>query len=138
MPTLTSNDINKLVSLTFYPGVDSIIGTAFTNVKVKAILDHESVFQWIDPISMHANLYPSVFAGNPAIPNDYKGYLYAKIQLADGKMTVVGLPWISSFVVHTNTTIQTTVSDAQPADINRIRDILLLNGFRIQELKFLD
>jgi len=118
-----------------YPS--AIIGTQFSNVKVKAILDAESTFQWIDPISRHANVYPTL---PPGVPNDWRGYNYAKVELPDGQVTCVGLPWIDegSIQIHVNTTIQVTLTNVEPTDLNRIRDLLVLNGYSNLSVQFVD
>ena len=135
MANLTSADIGKIVSFTLYPA--AVIGTEFSYVKVKAILDPESTYQWIDPVSRHANVYPTL---PPGVPNSWRGYNYVKVELADGQVTCVGLPWIdeSSITIHTNTTVQAVISDVQPTDITRIRDLLVLNGFNKLDIQFLD
>lgn len=135
MANLTSNDINKIVSFSVYPV--AVLGATFEKVKVKAILDAESTFQWIDPVSLHANVYPTL---PPGTPNKYDGYLYAKIELQNGTITCIGLPWIDegSIVVHTNTTIQVVISDVEATDFVKIRDLLLLNGFNNINMSFVD
>lgn len=126
MANLTSDDIGKIVSFTVYPS--SIIGTLFEKVTVLAILDAESAFQFIDPISLHANVYPTLPLGTP---NNYRSYAYAKVKLLDGQVTCVGLPWINeaSIEIHTNTTFRFTINNRPAGDYQRVRNLLLLNGF---------
>lgn len=139
MPALTSNDINKIISFQLVTGAGPIVGTVFEKVKLKAILDAESTYQWIEPISLHANLFP-VPGTPPLTPNRFNGYLYAKIEMGDGQITCIGLPFIDegSIVIHENTTIQITINNVEPKDYNKIRDILLFNGFNDLSMDFVD
>jgi hypothetical protein len=125
---ITSEHIKKIVSFEVYPS--AILGSDFSMVQVLAILDYESLYGiGIDPVSMHANVYPSL---PPGTPNDYRQYSYVKIKLQDGSITALGLPWIndSTIAVHVNTQMRVTISGINAGtDVAKVRNALIQNGF---------
>lgn len=123
---ITSDSIGKLLSFSVYPS--AILGTVYTRVKVLAILDAETAFQYIDPASLHANVYPTLPQG---VPDQYDGYLYAKLRLQNGAVTCIGLPWIDASTVVEVADLQylVTVSNVNAGDFERIRTALVANGF---------
>lgn len=127
----TSGDIGKVVSFDVYPA--NIIGTVFDHVKFLALLDAESAYQYIDPASMHASIYPTLPVGSPA---NYDGYLYAKLRLPSGETTCLGLPWIidSSIVFEENLSFTVKVTDVSSSDYTRLRTALIANGFTSIEI----
>lgn len=119
-------DISKVVSFEVYPS--AILGTTFDRVKILAFLDAASAQQFIDPATMHANVYPTLPVG---VPNRFDSYTYVKLQLENGTITCLGLPWIiqSTVVYETNVTYQITVSQAHGDDYEKIRQALIANGY---------
>ena len=123
---ITSETIGKLVSFTVYPS--AVLGTLFVRAKVLALLDAETAFQYIDPPSLHANVYPMLPVGTP---NQYDAYLYVKLRLQNGTVTCVGLPWIdaATIVEVSDLQYQIVVSNVNANDYERIRTALVANGF---------
>lgn len=126
MSGLSSDHIGKLLSFTVYPV--AILGSSFSNVTVLGLLDAASAFQFIDPAAMHVNVYPTLPVG---VTNRYDSYLYAKLKLANGAITCVGLPWIdnSTIVVHSNLAFDVRIEDVDAPDYETLRNALLANGF---------
>ncbi len=106
----------------------AILGTAYKNVKVVAILDADSAQAYINPVLMHRNVYPHLPAG---VPNQYNGYSYLKLKLASGKYTAVGIPWIrdETFTEIATTSLRFTIQNVSPDDRNTIMKALSANGF---------
>lgn len=121
--------LGSRISFETYPA--AIIGTTFNNVRVDAILDFETASTLLDVAAMHANVYPTLPSGTA---DDYKGYYYAKLRLENGKVTVVGLPWIKEDTVITQSTVNlpVTVLSVNPVDQARFKAVCAANGFAIQ------
>jgi hypothetical protein len=110
----------------------SVTGTAlgtqnFKSIKVLGILDF-STAQGISQIYQdHALIYPSLPIGTPNNPEKYN---YIKIQLPDGKVRAIGLPWIvdDSVRLHDVRTLTLTLNRASQADADRVRAYMLSNN----------
>ena len=123
--TLTSNDAGKIVSFNIYPS--SIIGNKYNRVKIKGVIDSSSVTTF-EPVSMHANVYPTLPTG---VPDDYDGYMYLKVELQNGNIDYVGLPWIieSSIITHEDVEITVVFKGVTSADYQKIRNMCLNNNY---------
>lgn len=122
---LTLNELDKLLTLTLYPV--AILGATINRAKLVGFIDADAARQWIDPAALHANVYGTLPVG---VPNDHRKYYYAKFILENGTVMVLGLPWIESFTVHTESTIVVTITGIDPVvDIGRVRAMCLANGF---------
>lgn len=131
--SLTSEHINKIVSFNVYP---TFLGTIFDNVKVLGIMDAGSVTPWIDPVSMHANVVPTL--PDPKPPR-FNSYLYAKLELSNGTITAIGLPWINGAVVtHDGQPIKIVVNTPTTEDFARLRNLLLLNNYTDFSIEYID
>lgn len=123
---LTSDHIGKLVSFNVYPA--GIIPSQFQQVKVLDIFSPTTALRFADVASLHVNVYPTLPVG---VPNTYTGYNYVQVELENGTPVILGLPWIddSSIVVHDNVSIKVTISQVSAADVSRVREALISNGF---------
>lgn len=123
---LSLNDIGKIINFEVYPAV--ILGTTFDRVEVLAFLDAQSAQQFIDPATLHANVYPTLPGG---VPNRFDGYPYVKLRLSNGTITCLGLPWINnaSISYEENVTYLIRVSNAGGTDYDRLRLALISNGY---------
>ena len=114
----------------FHP---SILGTGFNRVKVLAVLDADTAkLMGIDPIALHAAIYPFFEpVENKTTYKKYNDYLYVKLQMPNGDITALGLPWMNmdSVVVVVSTTARYTITLDNPGEINTIVNILNANGF---------
>lgn len=131
---LTSEHIGKLVSFDIYPS--GIISSQFQRVKVLDIFSPNTALKFADVASLHVNVYPTLPNGTP---NSYSGYNYVQVELENGNPVILGLPWIidSSIVVHDNVQILVTISQVSAADVPRIREALIANGFNHLETQLL-
>lgn len=114
-----------------------ILGTRCENAKVLALLDADSARSLIDPIAMHANIYPFL---PPGVPDDFDGYSYLKLRLASGETTAIGLPWIKddTLVVASTRSMRFTVANVTPDGHNLIIQALSANGFRAVDVVLID
>lgn len=120
-------NFGNVISFDVYPG--AIIGSTFTNARVLAILDRDTANIWIDTAALHANVYPTLPAG---VPDDPSQYQYVKLQLSNGNMTIIGIPWIKEDTIQLIDvgTLTITVPNASPGDRERIISALSANGYR--------
>lgn len=123
---------NNVISFDVYPA--SIVGSQFKDVKILALLDADTARNWIDPEAMHANVYPTLPDG---VPDDATQYQYVKFQYPNGKIGVLGVPWIKADTVTVSSrgTLTITVSDAGPKDREAIVKALAANGYRTASVK---
>lgn len=135
MLTITQLPLNATVSFDLYPS--QVLGTGYKRAKILAILDAETAARWIDPIAMHANVYPTL---PPGVPNRFDGYNYLKLKLASGEVTAIGIPWIKdeTFVVASTSSMQLTIDSVSPADQQLILNALSANGFTAVNVVLLD
>lgn len=115
--------------LTFdvYPA--TIIGNRFIDVKVLGVFDKDTARMWIDPDAMHVNVYPTLPDG---VPDDPDQYQFVKLQHLNGKVSIIGVPWIreDTIVISQKGTLTITVNDVGPVDLDRIVKALAANGYR--------
>lgn len=125
-------ELGSTVSFEVYPS--AILGTGFKRMKVMGILDADSARGWIDPESMHANVYSQLPDGTP---DAFDEYYYLKIKGPDGQINCVGLPWIiaSSIEVHATNTVKLTIENVSQSDIERLRKALAANGLKATDLR---
>ena len=119
-------EIRKVYSWDVYPA--ALLGTNYKNVTVLAIMDRDTANKEIDTQALHVNFFPSLPAGTP---NDPNGYDYIKIRTTAGQTTILGIAWINlaSVTVVDSRTITVKISDVGAADITRVRNALVQNGF---------
>lgn len=118
----------NVVSFDVHP---TILGTQFKKVKIMSRLDADTTrFFNFDPISMHANVYPTLPAGT--VPDDAYKYYYLKLQLPNGTITIVGIPWIKADTIRLETSSKITieVEDVTPDDLPIIVEALAANGYQ--------
>ena len=112
----------------------AILGT-FEKVKAYGIVDYQLAKQFIDPATMHANVYGSLPAGE--VVNDHTKYYYLILTQANGENTALGLPWIdtASIQLIASTTVYITVDNAGSDDLPAIREALSINGFNSVDVR---
>lgn len=121
----TSNDLGKLLTLNLYPS--AILGTQLQKVSFDAIIDHDTARRWIDPAALHANVYGTLPNG---VPNDYRKYFYGKFTNQNGTVVVIGLPYIESFEVHTQSKMIITIEGIDPITAPSLaKAMCTANGF---------
>lgn len=119
--------LNDVISFTLYPY--SLIPTQYTQCKIVSVLDIDSAKMYIDPIALHANVYPTLPNGHA--PDDPSQYLYLKIKHTNDSYSVIGQPWVieSSIEKHSSLTLTITIEDANTDDVTHINEILSANGY---------
>lgn len=135
MLNLQDLPLGATVSFDFHPV--AMKGTGYKNAKLLAILDAETARQFIDPVVMHANVYPTLPVGTP---DKYNGYYYLKLKLANGETDVVGIPWIKdeTFVEVTTKSMRLTIENVPAADQNKVLEALSANGFTAVNVEYLN
>ena len=127
--------LGSTVSFEFHPA--ALLGTGLKNAKVLGILDADSARQvGIDPVAMHANVFPQLPAGTP---NKYDGYYYLKVKTASGQVTAYGIPWIKdeTFVEVEISSMRLTLENVAPADQSKVLEALAANGFTAVGVEYL-
>lgn len=122
--------IDDVISFNVYPS--AILGSSFTRVKVLALLDAETAKLFgIDPVALHAAIYPTLPAPDKVTYKKYTDYKYIKVKLPNGTITALGLPWINmaSVVVVTSATARFTVGLDTPVEADEIVALLAANGW---------
>jgi len=136
MLTQTQLPLNATVSFDLYPS--QILGSGYTRAKVLAWMDADTAkYFGIDPIALHANVYPLLPAGTP---NRFDGYPYVKLRLENGTVTAVGVPWIrdETLVVLTQTRARLTLENITPEQLAIALQALSANGISAVDVEMLD
>lgn len=121
-----SDLVGQTVSFEIYPS--AIIGTKFTNAIVRGIVDSTGVTDF-NPAVQHANVYATV--PHDKIVDDFRKYNYLRVELQNGKVTFVGIPWIieDSLKIVSNQDLVITIPHYGSMDSQEfVRRILLNNG----------
>ena len=123
--------IGVAYSFSVYPA--ALIGNNFVGVTVMAVMDYQSANREIDTQACHVAYYPSLPSGTPNKPS---GYNYVKIKTTAGNTTILGLAWINedTITVVTSRTITAVIGDVSAADLVRIKNALVQNGFNSVQL----
>lgn len=127
---------NASVSFSVY--ATPVLGDGYNNVKVLAIMDAETAKLCnIDPISLHAQIYPSLPSGTV---NRYDGYLYVKLGLNNGQTTAIGLPWIreDTLVILNTRKLQFTLDGITAEDEPKVLRALSANGYTAVDVRLID
>jgi len=113
----------------------AIIGSSYENATVQALLDFGSANQIEDVTPIHASIYSELPVGTPRNPRDL---IYVKVITSTGKVRVFALNWIAAqpeLVV--STTLKVIISETNLSDIERLRQVLMTNGFTKSEISVL-
>lgn len=120
------NELGKLLTLTLYPV--AVLGAQLQQVQFAGIIDHDTARrEGIDPAALHANVYNTLPVGTP---NDYRKYYYGKFKTQSNETVIIGLPYIESFTVHTETKLIITIEGVDPVTAPELaRAMCTANGF---------
>ena len=80
--------LGQTIAFEVYPS--SVIGTRFNNAIVRGVVDHSGVTEF-NPVVMHANVFATLPSGSV---DDFRKYNYLRLELENGNITFVGIPWI--------------------------------------------
>jgi hypothetical protein len=126
--------ISGMYSFEVYPV--SVLGTAFKNVKILAIIDQETAeASGLDTKAMHALVYPSLPSSTPNDPNKYN---YIKIKTPSGQTQLIGLAWIVANTVQVVNLGKFTieVDNESSGSQSKLLDALAANGFKVSKISF--
>lgn len=126
MTDITSSLIGKTIS--FETRAPAVLGARYTDAKVLGILDPGTAVLFSDVLATHIAVYPYLPTD---VLDDYTRYNYVKLELANGSVKIMGIPWISpeSVQVIEATDIKVTLKGRGHEDIDLVRKALLANGF---------
>lgn len=118
--------INDTISFSVYPS--AIIGTTFSYCQITAVLDYDTVKNFIDVDALHNNVYPTLPETTSNNPSQYQ---YLKILLPSEQYTYIGLPWVDqeSILKHSESRIRFTVEQVNSEDLSKINLLLSANGY---------
>ena len=83
-----TDSLGQTIAFEVYPS--SVIGTRFNNAIVRGVVDHSGVTEF-NPAVMHANVFATLPSGRV---DDFRTYNYLRLELENGNITFVGIPWI--------------------------------------------
>ena len=105
----------------------AILGTSYSGVTVKALLDYSSAVQITDVAAIHASVLPLLPVGTPS---DASQLIYVKIVTSTGQITAIALNWISQQPTLLSSTTQiVTVSNVNQSQVPALAAALVANGF---------
>lgn len=131
----TQLPLNATVSFDLH--ASQVLGSGYVRAKVLAWMDADTAkYFGIDPIALHANVYPLL---PPGTPNAYDGYPYIKLRLENGDVTAIGVPWIrdETLVILTQTRARFTLENVTPAQIQIALQALSANGMTAVNVEML-
>lgn len=122
--------IGDTISFSVFPS--AIIGTTFDYCQITAVLDYDTVKNFIDVDSLHSNVIPTLPENSPDNPSQYP---YLKILLPSEQYTYIGLPWIDlrSLIKHQESRIKFIIERVGSEDLNKINLLLNANGYNAIE-----
>jgi hypothetical protein len=123
---LSTSELGKVLTLVLYPV--AVLGAQLQRVKFEGIINHDTARrEGIDPAALHANVYSTL---PPGTPNDYRKYFYGKFITENNQTVIIGLPYIASFTVHTESKMVLTINNIDPVTAPDIaRAMCTANGF---------
>jgi hypothetical protein len=129
----TVNNFSLSATYDFTTHAPAILGT-FKNVKVESIVNYKLAQGFIDPASLHANIYGSLPAGETV--DDYRRYHYLIILLESGDRTAIPVPAVveGSIQLKSRGKAFLTLEDVGPEDLSKIKLALTSNGFNVGEV----
>ena len=118
--------IRSVYSFDVYP--TALLGTSYNNVTVLGIMDPTSAAKEIDIQALHVQMFPTLPVGTPNNPTEYD---YVKILTTAGNVTILGMAWINAATVTlvNSNIITATIGNVSAADVNRITNALVQNGY---------
>ena len=115
---------------------NTTIGTTFTRVRLIGVVDYSTASQKIDPVALHEDIITNLPEGSVDDPTQYS---YLKLELENGAVTYVGMPWVdeSTLTKVGESKLQVTLSNVNVDDVPNIIAALNANGFNVESTKVL-
>lgn len=128
MQAIANTSLGDVVSFNLHQ--TNVLPIKYENVKLLGVLDFNTVKDFIDPLALHAAMYPSLPEGTL---NDPKKYYYLKIKYTNGGYGYIGIPWIKldSVKVIGSGTLTITIENASPDTLNTAVAALSSNGLKV-------
>ena len=126
--------IGSTYSFTTYS--PSLLGN-FRNVSIDGVGDYQIARHFIDPAAMHIALYDVL---PESTPDDHRKYNYIVMTKTSGEKTALGLPWIDGNSIEQieRQKIEVKLEDVGTEDIERVRKLLLANGYEVASVELID
>lgn len=104
-----------------------LLTSDYTTVKLQSICSAPMARRISDIDAIHANIISTLPEGTPQSPDEYN---YLIVELIDGDVRAVGVPWIKDPVrVVNKTEINVTVKNVDVSDSEMIRKALNAYGY---------
>ena len=128
---MSTFDIGQAYSFDLY--ASAVLGAGYTNATVDAILSPSMASRDIDIQAVHVSVYADLPSGTP---NDPTQYNYVRFITSAGNPITLGIPWIkaSTIALAAAQTITATIANVGPADMARINNALIANGYTAFQL----
>ena len=126
MNTDISFKLRGVYSFDVYP--TALLGTSYKNVTILGIMDPTTAAKKVDIKSLHVMMFPTLPAGSSS---NFEDYDYVEIKTSTGETTVLSMGWINPATVTqvTSSTAVATIGGISAADVPRIINALVQNGF---------
>ncbi len=130
MKVFDNVNIGDTISFRIYP--NTVVGESFNYCVIKAVLDYDTVINFIDADALHANVYPSL---PNTVPNNPCEYSYLKLLEPSGQYSYIGHCWVdkTSIVVHGESNVQFSIENVNVDDISKINTLLSANGYSAKD-----
>ena len=116
-----------------------ILTSGFTNAKIMADLDMVTAQDLgLDVLAKHQALYPLI--KDQGVADDPASYGYVRVMKENGKVVMLGIPWIieSSIVAKFRNRITVDIPDVGINDIPLVKAALESNGYPNAVVKLVD
>lgn len=122
---------------TFNTYAPEVLGLTQINVKCVAIVNAQTALKEIDIMSMHERIRPHLPAG---YNNDPLTMTYVKLRNVSGLETIYSMDWINMATVKETSPrrIVATINGVSEADVNTIREALVIQGYTDIQLSLTD
>ena len=126
-----TDSLGQTIAFEVYPS--SVIGTRFNNAIVRGVVDHSGVTEF-NPAVMHANVFATLPSGSV---DDFRKYNYLRLELENGNITFVGIPWIiaSSVQLSAKASYRIVIKGVEPGDVENIRKGLINRGLDVESFE---
>lgn len=118
-------------SYSFNTFAPAVLGNRVKNAKLLAILDFDVASNYTTPNISHATIYPYLPSGTV---DDPQSYTYLLFQTDQNTKIVLANTWIQENTIseQTNTKLTIVIENISTGDEIKIRDNLLLAGYKFQ------
>ena len=130
MPDLATLKPGDVVS--FKSKSPTVLRDDFDNVVVVGVVNYDMVkYTDVDALATHVRVYPTLPTPKP-IPDDFTSYPYLLFKYPNGNLSAIGIPFINSETLVSNTTkiLDVVIFNRDVSDIELITRALSSNGIK--------